>query len=146
MSCSNTRAAISAAHARDRAGDVFGGLALVDADFLFADVDRVAAERRDRDLDRHPRARRRLLEQRGDRLPGEHRRHRVGVGLPRDGVVEDARERAGIEVVDLEEVAVMRDVRTDAEHRGEDRDRFVDLGVGDEQRRREPQRAAASPR
>ena len=45
-------------------------LARVEADFFLADVDRVAAERRDRHLDRNPRARRRLLEQRGDTVTG----------------------------------------------------------------------------
>ncbi len=91
---SNTRAAITAHMLGHRARDVFDGLARVEADFLVADVDRVAAERRDRDLDRDPRARRRLLEQRGDALPGEHRFGTAsGAAFHPIGAVEDARQR-----------------------------------------------------
>ena len=77
----------------------------VDADLLVAEVDRVAAERRDRDLDRDAGAGRRLLEERGHALPGEHaaapRRARPSTRRRGRGCAP----AGGIEVVDLEEVA-----------------------------------------
>ena len=91
------------AHARQRAGDVLGGLAPVDTDFLFTDLDRVPAQRRDRDLDRDTRPRRRLLEQCGHALPGEHGRYRRRRRLPREGLVEEPRQAGRIQVVDFEE-------------------------------------------
>ena len=67
----------------------------VEADLLAADVDRVAAERRDRHLDRDARAGRRLLEQRGDALPGEHAAGpRRASAFHAIGAVEDARAAA----------------------------------------------------
>ena len=130
------------AHARERAGDVLGGLAVVDA--------------------RPPRRAGRSGGRRASRPPSRStpacaptasgssattlwpastRRHRVGrrPSTPRRG-----RGRAASAPGSRSSTS-----RKSRRHRrwplastvGEDRDRLVDLGVGDEQRRREPQRA-----
>ena len=65
----------------------------------------------------------------------EHGRDRRGIGLPRHRVVEDAAQADGIEVVDFEQLR-----SSSCSASATIGDGFVDLGVGDEQRRREPQR------
>ena len=128
------------AHAGHRAGDVFDRLAGVEPDFFAADVDRVAAERRDRHLDRDARARRRLLEQRRDTLAGEHARH----ARPDRPSTRSRCSRIRVRRPDRDRRLRGRPAHCSTSariaHRG------VDLGIGHEQRRREAQRASASPR
>ena len=130
------------AHRRECAGDVFRGLALVNSDLLLADVDRVAAKCRDRDLDRRPGPGRCLLKQRGHGPAFEQRRYRGRSRFPFDGAVEDGGESGRVEVVDFEELPRSRSHLGGRrrEHSREDRDRGVDLVVAHQERRRQPQR------
>ncbi len=128
---------------RECAGDVFRRLALVDSDLLGADVDRVAAERRDRDLDRRSGPGRRLQEERGHGPALEQRRNRARARFPFDGAVEDCSQAGRVEVVDLEELG-----RHDPTSAGAAASTVARIATAasissssHEQRRREPQRA-----
>ena len=141
VSCSNTRAAITAHMPAIVRATSSTDLAHVDADLLAAHVDRVAAQRRDRHLDRDPRAGRRLLEQQRDPFARQHGRDPCRVHLPLDrrGRGSPASRAGSRSSTSRRSVVGHASARLAGPR--EDRNRGVDLGVGDEQRRREPQRA-----
>ena len=84
--------------AAERAGDVLGGLAPVEAHVGPGDVDRVAAQAHHRHLRRAAGAGRRLLEEQRHALAAQHLAQRVA-----GGQLEDPLEAVGPEVLHVEE-------------------------------------------
>ena len=130
------------AEAGEGAGDVGDRLAHPEADLLGPHVDRVTAEADHRHLGRRrgcgPTASRTAAPRPGPRAPAG-----CPTGRPSTSAAASstAANSAGVEVVDLEEAAARScGTARRAEHLREDRHRGVDLVVGHEQRRREPQR------
>ena len=90
---------VAAEHARD----VGHRLALAEADFALAEIDRLAAELLHRDVEADVRPQRRLLEQERQRLAGEEAR--IAVALHLDGEVDDAAQLFRRQVSDGKQVA-----------------------------------------